>query len=568
MPSRSRTSVRRAAQLASALAIVACGTKGSAPPDSAATAAAPASAVPVRAAGGAGGDWLTYNGPITGDRYSPLAEVTAANVAQLRRVCAFDMPDTVSFQSGIVAVNGTLYVTAFNNTYAFDGATCAQKWKQSRAEPPTFLKVNRGVGYADGRLFRGTGDGHVLALDAASGKLLWDVVIADPKLGESVPMAPVAWNGMVYVGNAGGDYFGVVGRVYGLDAATGRTVWTFKTIPDSGAARATWTKASAANPPTGGAMWTSYAIDEAHGALFVTTGNPAPDFVAALHPGKNLYANSVLALDAKTGRLLVSAQPIQGNDFHDYDVSAGPALITTKTGKPFVLAAAKDGYVYGLELGTATDAAGKPTGAALIPRYKALTTTRENAETPLSSDHYTRFCPGSQGGVEWNGPSYQRETGIFYVNAIDWCTSVKLQRLDTLEGAPGKPWSGMDDPQLAFGRQDSTAYWKGWITAVDGATGEVKWHVQTPRPMVAAITATAGGVVFTGDLDGHVLAYDAGTGKELWRDSTGKAIGGGVITYLAGGTQHVAAAAGLNSAIWPVKGGTARVVVYGLTRAR
>jgi alcohol dehydrogenase (cytochrome c) len=473
------------------------------------------------------------------------------------------MPDTVSFQSGIVAVGGTLYVTAFNNTYAFDGATCRQKWMESRAEPATFLKVNRGVGYGGGRLFRGTGDAHVLALDAATGKLEWDVAIGDAKKGESVPMAPVAWNGMVFVGNAGGDNFGVTGRIYALDAATGRVVWQFRTLPDTGAARATWTRASAANPPTGGAMWTSFAIDTAHGALFVSTGNPAPDFVAELHPGRSLYSNSVLALDAKTGALLAYVQPVQG-DFHDWDVSAAPALITTNAGKPFVLAAAKDGHVYGLELGTATDAAGKPTGAALIPRYKALTTTRENATTPLSSEHFTRFCPGSQGGVEWNGPTYQRETGLFYVNAIDWCTSVKLQRLDTLKGTPGQAWSGMDDPQMAFGRMDSTRFWKGWVTAVDAVSGEVKWHVQTPKPMVAGITATRGGIVLTGDLDGNVLAYDGATGRELWRDATGKAIGGGVISYAAAGHQHVAAAAGLNSAIWPVKGGAARVVVYAL----
>ena len=122
----------------------------------------------------------------------------------------------------------------------------------------------------------------------------------------------------------------------------------------------------------------------------------------------------------------------------------------------------------------------------------------------------------------------------------------------------------MDDPKMAFGRQDPISKWRGWITAVDAENGAIRWRVRTPKPMVAGITSTAGGVVFTGDLDGNVLALDAGTGKELWRNPTSKAIGGGVISYEAGGKQYVAAAAGLNSAIWPVHGGTARIVVYAL----
>src|SRR5262245_21737917 len=157
------------------------------------------------------GNWPTYGGPLAGDRYSPLAQITTANVAQLRQVCAFDAPEAVNFQSGIVAVNGVLYFTLFNHTYAVDGATCQQKWKHTRPEPETFLMGNRGVGYSDGRLFRGTGDAHVIALDAADGHQVWDVAIGDPKLGESSPLAPIAWNGLVFAGNAGGDSFGVTG---------------------------------------------------------------------------------------------------------------------------------------------------------------------------------------------------------------------------------------------------------------------------------------------------------------------------------------------------------------------
>lgn len=512
------------------------------------------------------GDWAFYNGSLSGERYSPLNQITTSNVARLQQACVFETQDTVSFQSGIVAVGGTLYVTAFNTTYAIDGATCHQKWKFTRDEPPTFLKVNRGVAYSGGMLFRGTGDAHVLGIDAATGKLRWDVAIGDPNKGESVPMAPLAWNDLVFVGNAGGDEFGVTGRIYALDAATGKTVWQFNVVPDSGPARATWPKASAENPPTGGATWTSYALDELTGTLYVTTGNPGPDFVLELRPGDNLYTNAVLGLDARTGQLQTYIQPIK-RDFHDWDVSAGPALITTGHGVPLVIAAAKDGLVYGIERGRpATPAGGgaMSESLALTVLFGTAATTRENVDTPLSSDHMTRFCPGSQGGIEWNGPTYHRPSGTIYVNAIDWCTSVKLQRLDTLHGTPGQSWTGMDDPQMAFGKMDPIERWKGWVVAIDAETGGVRWKVQTAKPMVAGITATAGGLVFTGDLDGQVLAFDAMKGNILWRRQTGGAIGGGVIAFEAGGKQRIAAAVGLNSPIWPVKGGPARVVVYAL----
>src|SRR6201988_1372936 len=203
------------------------------------------------------GDWTMYNGSLSGERYSTLNQITPSNVSRLQQACVFETRDTVSFQSGLVAVAGTLYFTAFNTTYAVDGATCQQKWKFTRPEPMTLLKVNRGVAYNRGMVFRGTADGHVLGLDAATGQLRWDVTIADPNKGESVPMAPIAWNDLVFVGNAGGDVFGVTGRIYGLDAASGKTVWQFNTVPDSGPARAPCPKASPENPPPGGATWTS-----------------------------------------------------------------------------------------------------------------------------------------------------------------------------------------------------------------------------------------------------------------------------------------------------------------------
>src|ERR1044071_2038459 len=238
---------RSVASVCMSLLVAACGRSDSTSPQPASAAAA------VAPAAAPSGNWVTYGGSLSGDRYSPLAQITTANVGQLQQICASDAAEAVNFQSGIVAVDGVLYFTLFNHTYAIDGATCQQKWKHTRPEPDTFLMVNRGVAYSDGRLFRGTGDAHVAAINAADGRLLWDVSIGDPKKGESSPLAPVAWNGLVFAGQAGGDNFGVTGRVYALDAATGRVVWQFNTVPDSGPARATWEKASPENPPSGGA---------------------------------------------------------------------------------------------------------------------------------------------------------------------------------------------------------------------------------------------------------------------------------------------------------------------------
>ena len=519
--------------------------------------AAPAAATATAPAG----DWPTYGGGLAGDRYSSLMQITPANVGQLRQVCAFDAPDVVNFQSGIVAVDGVLYFTLFNNTYAVDGVTCEQKWKHTRPEPTTFLMVNRGVAYSDGRVFRGTGDAHIVAIDSADGRQLWDVAIGDPKSGDSAPLAPIAWNGLVFAGNAGGDNFGVTGRIYALDAASGRVVWRFDTVPDSGPARATWLNASSAHPPSGGATWTSYALDEPNGILYVPTGNAAPDFAQALRPGENLYTNSLLALDAKTGRLLSYVQPLK-SDFHDWDLAAPPALITTKGGRPFVAQGSKDGFVYNIDRSEVpTHGSGEP--AQMLVRSKAQVTRRENVDVPFSTEHETRFCPGVQGGVEWNGPAYHPGLGLLYVNAIDWCTLVKLQPTASITATPGAAWTGAEPADgWLFGRHDPAEPWKGWVTAFDPESGDIKWKIQTPKPMVAAITATAGGLVFTGDLDGRLLAYDASTGKELWRHDTGKAIAGGVISYLSRGKQHIAAATGMNAGTWNIHAGPARVVVY------
>jgi hypothetical protein len=230
-------------------------------------------------------DWITYNRTLQGDRYSPLKEITIANVKNLKPVATFDTGERVNFETGPIVVDGTMYFTTYQTTYAVGAVTGQLKWRRSHPDSTPGLSNNRGLAYADGLVFRGFNDGHFIAMKATDGSVVWDKVLSDAAKGESLPMAPIAWDGKVFVGNAGSEYFGVTGRTYALDTRTGQQIWVFHTVPDSGPARAAWTNKSDTNPPSGGGLWTTFSLDPANGVLYVPTGNPGPDFALALHPG-------------------------------------------------------------------------------------------------------------------------------------------------------------------------------------------------------------------------------------------------------------------------------------------
>jgi alcohol dehydrogenase (cytochrome c) len=513
------------------------------------TTPAPSATVP--AAGVADGDWPGYNRTLTSERYSPLNQITTENVANLKQVCAFDVGEGGNFQSGIVVAGGTLYVTTDANTLAIDPATCQQKWKHHYEKPtPEGLRVNRGVAFADGKVFRGINAGYLMALDANTGQVLWESKMADPQKGESIPAAPIAWNGMVFIGQAGGDNKGVRGRMMAFNQTDGKQVWSFDLVPLNGQGADTWPPETPENPRTGGATWTSYTLDPATGSLYVPVGNAAPDFDIKARPGLNLYTNSVVLLDAKTGAFQEYYQ-LTPNDFHDWDVSSPPALIKTTGGKNLMVAGGKDGIVHAID----------PSQKKEI--YKTPVTTIENADTPLSADKETHFCPGVQGGVEWNGPAFHPASNLIFVNSIDWCYTLKLFP-ENSKGEAGKPFTGGTSKDEPFGKVDPKEKWKGYVTAINADDGIVKWKYESPTPMIAGITTTGGGLVFTADLNGDALAFNAADGKVLWKQNTGAPVGGGVITYLAGGKQYIAVATGITSKSWQTKAGNAKVVVYGL----
>ena len=533
------------------------------------SAVAPRTSPRAATSGIADGDWPSYNRTLAGDRFSPLAEIDRSNVATMREVCTYTLPEVAALQAGPVVVAGAMYFSTDTMTYAIDAGTCAEKWKKSRhsATPGGGPAVNRGVAYLDGRVYRGTSDTHVLALDANDGHTVWDVQLDIAGPGVQLPMAPIAWRGLVFIGNAGGDRSGVIGHVYALDAATGGVKWKFDVVPATGPARATWGRgAASAYPISGGAFWTSFTLDEKTGVVYVSSGNPAPDFDSAVRDGQNLYANSLIALDAATGRMLAYNQLVT-HDFHDWDVDSPSPVVTTRSGRDVIASANKEGLLSVLDRGRlATFASVSALSTTGVPQelrvlYQVSTTTRENVEVPLSRERPTRFCPGILGGAEWNGAAFDPTRNSFFVGANDWCSIVQLQR----ENAP-VPRIGAGYFGAATQRMDSAPAAKGWLTAYDADNGQVRWKFAAPKPVLAGVTPTGGGLVFTADLGGTVYAFDADDGRVRWQTSAGQSIGGGVVSYVAGGHQRLGVMAGMRSPIWPGGSQSSHVIVYGVSR--
>lgn len=505
------------------------------------------------------GEWRTYNRSLQADRYAPLDQIRSSNVSMLKPVCVYDLNVDASFQTGPIVIGDTLYATTEREVVAIDAGSCALKWRVREADPPVGGRsgtgTNRGLAYLDGRVFRGMPEGDLIAYDAATGKKVWTRRIGDPAKGESVPAAPIAWNGLVFVGIAGGDAYGVKGRIHALDAATGAVVWATYTVPTDSPqagnekmqaqAKTTWGNDQGV-PITGGGTWTSYSLDPEGGLLYVPVGNPAPDFAGRIRRGDNLYTNSLLVLDAKTGiyRKHYSLVPA---DVHDWDVASAPVLVTTKAGKRIVAAAPKDGVLYGYDLSTDKRI------------FATSVTTRENVEQPLSTTP-TRFCPGMAGGTAWNGPAYSPDTNLLYTGAIDWCHTVTLDPSQLVK-SPGQLWTGAAAAN-PLGLPDLN--WAGWVTAVDADSGQVRWRFRTGAPVVSGITTTKGGLVFAGDLDKHAYALDAETGGVLWRADLPGAPGGGIITYLVGNQQRVAFAVGMTNRVMRTTPASAKIAVFGL----
>jgi alcohol dehydrogenase (cytochrome c) len=484
-------------------------------------------------------NWLMYNKGYRGERYSTLTQINTTNAASLRPVCLYQLGELGTFETGPVMYDGIVYVTTHLGTYAVDATNCRRLWTHAHvAQGPEMNATNKGVAIAGGRVIRGTQDGFLYALDAKTGNPLWVRQVADWSVGEGIGAAPIVWNDLVYVAKAGGDW-GIRGRMMAFHVADGSLAWSFDLIPQPGAAGADSWKNPASMQHGGGAAWVTYALDKESGTLFVPVGNPGPDYAKDLRPGANLFTISTVAIDARSGKLKWWYQ-LRANDDHDWDATV--VTLFDDNGRKLVATAGKEGILH-----VVTRAEGK-----LV--FKLPVTTVLNHDVPLAAEG-VRVCPVA--GVQWNGPAHSALTGLLYVNAIDWCTLFK-------KGPDPKwvatiPYTGLAN---GWGTNDPTSQWAGWINAVDPRSGQMAWRVRRPTPMYAALTPTAGNVLFTGDLDGNFLALDARDGKTLYSFDTGGPIAGGVITYEVQGKQYVAVASGHSGGSIPLNG-SAMLVIFG-----
>jgi PQQ-dependent dehydrogenase (methanol/ethanol family) len=488
------------------------------------------------------GDWPSYNRDLQSTRYSPLEQITTANAASLHPVCSVRLKEVGALQAGPIVINGTMYVTTATSTYSLDAATCKLNWVNSYTPKDKVpFPVDRGLAIAGNRIVRGEDDGHLISIDATNGKTLWEQAPASGSKGEFLSSAPIIWNNMAFIGTAGSDW-GVKGRMMAFDLNTGKRLWTFTTVASGTDPNAkTWQNVRS-QETGGGGMWTSYSLDPSTGELFVPVANPAPDFASAYRPGANLYTDSVVVLDAKSGALKWYHQMLP-HDVHDWDMSAAPVLVDGNGASPAIVAAAsKDGYIYGLDRST----------HKLL--YKTAGVRIKNFDKPATVAGIP-ICPGVLGGSEWNGPAYDRKDGLLITPMDDWCATLKL---GATRYVPGQFFFG--------GSYESGPYTsaRGTLTAMDAATGKIVWQYHASSPMLGGVTPTAAGVTFTGDMSGNFLVFDSSNGHVLYKNKTQGSIAGGVVTYTAGGKQYVAATSGnISRLTWGAQGKPS-IVVYSL----
>ncbi len=495
-------------------------------------------------------NWLYHTRDYSGTRYSPLDQVTVSNVGELAPACLYQLGEPQNFQTGPVVFDGVMYVTGVRTTAAIEADTCREIWRHvwEPRDREVWLN-NRGVAIQDGYVVRATSDGYLVALDAADGALLWARQSADPWRGETFTMAPLLYDGMILIGPAGSEN-AISGWVGAFRLEDGEEIWRFHTVP--GATREggpSWENPMGI-PIGGGATWTPFSLDPDRNELYVAVTNPAPDLPIELRPGPNLYTNSIVALDVHTGALRWYDQLVPADE-HDWDLTqVSPVFRHVVDGETrnLVATVGKDGMLRVLD---------RDRRSRL---FETPVTTRENVDAPVTVEG-TRACPGVLGGVEWNGPAWHPETGTLITPAVDWCYIFREFEAEDVRYIEGQNYLG--------GEVEPDGPRTGWITSVDAATGEVRWKYHSPDAMVGAVTATAGGLIFAGELTGDFLALSADTGEILFRFHTGGPIGGGLVSYAVEGRQYVAVASGRPSSFWwGDNPGSGTIVVFTLPEDR
>jgi len=489
------------------------------------------------------GDWPTYHGLLTGNRHSRLDQINASNVAGLAARWSFTIGSSRKLEVTPIVVDGVMYVTAVNEAHALDARTGREIWQFSRPRSKGLSGdaaggINRGVAILGDRVFMVTDNAHLLALHRLTGSLLWEVEIADSHQNYGATSAPLVVNDLVISGTSGGDE-GVRGFVAAYKASTGERVWRFWTVPAPGEPLADTWKGKAIEHPCASA-WLTGTYDVETNLLFWTTGNPCPDYNGDERIGDNLYANSVVALDPETGKLRWYFQ-YTPHDLHDWDSTQTAMVVDAEfEGKPrkLLLHANRSGYFYVLdrtngEFLRATPFVQKLTWAKGIGANGRPIVNPDAVPTPQG----TKACPSVDGATNWFSNAYNPATGLFYLMALEKCNIyTKAEAVWT----PGESYYGGDT------RNVPDEQGQKFLRAIDLQTGKIAWEVPQTGGANSwgGVLSTVGGVVFFCEDSGAFAAVDAKTGKLLWHFQTSELWKASPMTYLAGGKQYVAVAAG------------------------
>ncbi|MGH9838869.1 MAG: PQQ-dependent dehydrogenase, methanol/ethanol family [Blastocatellia bacterium] len=501
-------------------------------------------------------NWLTYFGTYDARRYSPLNQINRANIKRIAPVWAFQ---TGKVEGGLNAaplvVDGVMYlVGSYNRVFALDAATGKPFWHYFYKLPTGPIPYGtsvRGLAVGYGLVFMGTLDNHLVALDARTGREVWNVEIENSqKCGCNILAAPIVVKDKVVVGVTGGDsaHRGYLNAYF---ARTGEHAWRFYTIPGPGEPGfETWEAESWKFG--GGATWMTGSYDPELNLIYWGVGNPSSDFYGGNREGDNLYTDSIVALDADTGKLKWHYQEIP-HDIYDFDSAYESILIDVQRNgrkEKLLVHPQKSGYTWVLDRVT-----GKYLGA--WPHIETINWVKgfdkdgkHIGRLDLPAGKSTLVCPYWGGSRSWNHATYSPRTGWLYNHGIEWCGMITPIPQEAREGR------GFVAGAITAAPPPNGAP-HGHIDAFDPVTGAKKWTVKMKYPLTSSLLATGGDLVFTADIEGHFLAYDAQTGEKLYSFNTGSGTRGSPVTYAINGRQYIAVPSGLGSiftsglSLWP-----------------
>ena len=482
-------------------------------------------------------NWMTYSGDYSGKRFSGLDQINTKNTATMVAKWVYQTAATGKLETTPLVVDGILYATAQDDrAFALDARTGRPVWMYQRQLPgdirPCCGRVNRGLAILGHKVFLGTLDAHLMALDAKTGNVVWDIAAADYRAGYSFTVAPLAVKNLIVIGVSGGEY-GIRGFIDAYDADTGTRKWRFYTVPGPGElGHDTWEGDSW---KVGGApAWNTGTYDPATNQIFWPTGNPSPSNRGEGRNGDNLYSNSLLALNADTGELNWYFQ-FTKHDEHDWDATQVPILIDAG-GKKLIAQANRNAFFYVIDRVT-----GKLVRATEYGK-QTWSETKDGEGRPVAKKEASptleghTVCPGALGTTNFMPPTYDSQTGLFYVTARDQC--------DIFTTAPQPYEAGHAYYGSAYFPSEEARPYLGFTKAIDPGTGAIKQKFQHTTPTWSGTLSTAGGLVFSGDAEGNFIAFDATSLKPVWHFQMGGAVYAGPMAFAVDGKEYVAIAAG------------------------